>query len=1229
MGHFLDRLRRRTARHSPINVHDDTPAQQKAAATHHGAPAGTEQTHPGEQHVVPRHEPPSGNLVVLGHVRRPQSQELTVSGQAPQIEDPSVQAGAPRKTQIGELVGQQAASATVEQHGANGKAHDSVPSDLWSAAYKEAVGQVDQEIGTLVRSGRNLEELFQNLNEANELQKDESILRRGMERIKKPMEYLQMILNVTSPAAGMNPASSVAFGVVQSVATLAIGVCGVEERLNQQITRMLEHIDIIDGCDALAQRLDAGMSIHMALVVVYKDLLLFYHAVLQVLTKKSVALAMMSEQLNERVPPVVEDFLHHSDQLRQHISNATSEVVKNIEKYFIDAMIQTHLGSQKITQRDTFHLELTRKTAPGACQWLIEEPTFRAWYNNTITKPLVIYGDMGCGKTVSMSFLIEHVQQLIESQIPHPMICYHYCRDDETGNDLYIFSSLLQQLMHQQPRLKVQFFRWLDNHPKSRPSPTQDPELLTKFFFDSAKDLGRPLYIVIDGLDECENAARNRLIASLKDHSAANPKIRVCLSSRYRKEIQDLLVGSSEIRIRADSSRDSTIVSHLVKKQLSFEEDETRDFVISRLSELAKGSAIWIQMAVDLLQSYPTDAPGDFEVYLRDDLPKSELSDLYAKLFSQVTQNLQPNKKTLTDALEILAVAERPLSITELGWAVAQRGSGAKATTVQSLKKFVSTKKFLGFISPFISNIDFEAKDKYQIRLAHQSIRQMVLQTSPMQWAQLRDSDIASDEVNFQRRSELHGMLVRACVRYCLMPDLEDKELFTEEQDQAQTFDDMPGMDVFDDEEEDKAGDAPCEDHVSLNKTEEQTFDPSDRGFGGFFTYASCYWLHHLRRAKEEHGLALSDILALTTAGTRKSQNWWDQYYRPDCTLKPDESQSRPGSLETLSIVFVFGSETLALELLGMLVQQSDAESVLEQKKNAVDDLIRLGELHRLPLLISYSPDEDLKSCMDLFGKVMRYWAQAHQEMTKESEKRFEAIFNHMAGAFGIMVQQEWGNHMLCLAASYGCIPMLRRLFTAAALDPELKAEILRSPHRDEGRSKTAVYHQSVGDAAWNGHGDTVAFLLEQDGIDAHLHYVDIVGNNVFHKATRYGDVEMFRLLVSRFPEGVNHRNNDGDTPLQMLVFQQNNHEVVKFLLEVAHADVRCGFTDKSSDWHEPLRMATRYGDLAMCQTLVEIGGADPMSVFEQCGETLKFKDPLDREEMAGKLQEYLLCAKR
>jgi ankyrin repeat protein len=263
---------------------------------------------------------------------------------------------------------------------------------------------------------------------------------------------------------------------------------------------------------------------------------------------------------------------------------------------------------------------------------------------------------------------------------------------------------------------------------------------------------------------------------------------------------------------------------------------------------------------------------------------------------------------------------------------------------------------------------------------------------------------------------------------------------------------------------------------------------------------------------------------------------------------------------------------------------------------------------------------------MDLFSEVMRYWARMHRGLSAEAQKDFERVFDHIAGAFEIMVQQQWGNQMLCSAASYGCLPMMERLFSAARSNPALRAEILRAPHRDAAsRSKTAFHHQSIGDAAWNGRTATVAFLLEQEGIDAHLRYVDVVGNNVFHKAARCGDVEMFRLLVSRFPEGVNHRNKDDDMPLQLLVFERSKHDVVKFLLEEAHADVLCGITSQDSHWKEPLRMATRYGDLDMCRILVRSGGADPMSVFERQGETLAFKDPMENMEIAAQLQQCLL----
>ena len=71
----------------------------------------------------------------------------------------------------------------------------------------------------MLKNGRTLEELFRHLNEANQLHKDESILRRGMERIQKPIKYLEMMVSLTSPLASVHPASSLAFGIVQSVTT--------------------------------------------------------------------------------------------------------------------------------------------------------------------------------------------------------------------------------------------------------------------------------------------------------------------------------------------------------------------------------------------------------------------------------------------------------------------------------------------------------------------------------------------------------------------------------------------------------------------------------------------------------------------------------------------------------------------------------------------------------------------------------------------------------------------------------------------------------------------------------------------------------------------------------------------------------------------------------------------------------------------------------------------------
>lgn len=101
--------------------------------------------------------------------------------------------------------------------------------DPWSAAYEEAVAQLDEEMHALVSRGRDLVELFDNLNESNDMQKSHSIIRRGLERLQTPIKYMNVALTIASPLASANPIASTAIGIVQSVTTVSESIYTPEE----------------------------------------------------------------------------------------------------------------------------------------------------------------------------------------------------------------------------------------------------------------------------------------------------------------------------------------------------------------------------------------------------------------------------------------------------------------------------------------------------------------------------------------------------------------------------------------------------------------------------------------------------------------------------------------------------------------------------------------------------------------------------------------------------------------------------------------------------------------------------------------------------------------------------------------------------------------------------------------------------------------------------------------
>ena len=271
--------------------------------------------------------------------------------------------------------------------------------------------------------------------------------------------------------------------------------------------------------------------------------------------------------------------------------------------------------------------------ADQACVFLTSDENFVKWYRAPNSCQLVILGDMGSGKTVATAFLIDELSQRNEHQLPQPKICYYYCQDDETGQAIHIFSALILALLEQLCGLKKTFYEWYkQNQASGNLSPATDRRKLQEFLEKVVETIDRPLFIVVDGLDECNRESRIRLLQLLKVLSQKNPRLKTILSSRPEEEILDQLDGMARIDLISNAERDDIIVEHTVERRLSYLSKDVKSLVVKTLSRLAKGSAIWTKMIVELIEVRGIRALGPMRLFLEEMPLPRQLSKLYDNL---------------------------------------------------------------------------------------------------------------------------------------------------------------------------------------------------------------------------------------------------------------------------------------------------------------------------------------------------------------------------------------------------------------------------------------------------------------------------------------------------------------------------------------------------------------------------------------------------------------------
>jgi Cdc6-like AAA superfamily ATPase len=182
---------------------------------------------------------------------------------------------------------------------------------------------------------------------------------------------------------------------------------------------------------------------------------------------------------SDRLPSIVQDVSRCSNILHNLIQTTTLKILQDIEEKIVDQQsmfcalfkyirtdsvpVFSWLGAEKMTGQSLYDDELKTLRADQACEFILEDTSFINWYHaagSSGSRQLVILGEMGCGKTVTMAFIVEQLRQRKDDQLPNPKICYYYCRDDETGKELAILSVLILSLLQQLPGLKKRFSDW-------------------------------------------------------------------------------------------------------------------------------------------------------------------------------------------------------------------------------------------------------------------------------------------------------------------------------------------------------------------------------------------------------------------------------------------------------------------------------------------------------------------------------------------------------------------------------------------------------------------------------------------------------------------------------------------------------------------------------------------------------------------------------------------------
>jgi N-terminal domain of NWD NACHT-NTPase/NACHT domain len=345
-----------------------------------------------------------------------------------------------------------------------------------------------------------------------------------------------------------------------------------------------------------------------------------------------------------------------------------------------------------------------------AYQWIFEDEKYAAFTNwdESHLPPcrlLWVKGDAGTGKTMLLIGIIRNLSY--QSAVFAPTLSYFLCQgqgktDLPLNNATATLRSLMWMLIIQQRDL-IKHLQTEYRLSGRNLFTDMNAPFAVRRVFQKILENARPVYLIVDALDECDQGLED-LIQLISTSLTLSDKVRWLVTSRPEVDILTKLKhldsknpAIAETLVELDIQSQKGRVEKYLKHKLSDLKgskfgysytNEILETVLHEVSERAEDNLLWMSLVFKDLQSMR----GQYAIKKIKDYPPG-LERLYDHKMIIIKNMETKHRQQCRDVLEVISLAYRPLSLSELAVLVPWSEEIDPGTIVEECDSFLTIRK--------------------------------------------------------------------------------------------------------------------------------------------------------------------------------------------------------------------------------------------------------------------------------------------------------------------------------------------------------------------------------------------------------------------------------------------------------------------------------------------------------------------------------------------------------